>query len=72
MLDARTAAEMRADWNARAREDAGYYVAYGRRGQDDAGFYATASEVVRRLEAELERLKDHQQRDQPKKKKKGK
>jgi SAM-dependent methyltransferase len=47
---------MREDWNARAREDAGYYVAFGRRGQDDAGFFATASDVVRRLEAELRRI----------------
>jgi len=46
---------MRQDWNARAREDAGYYVAFGRRGQDDEAFFATASEVVRRLEAELRR-----------------
>jgi SAM-dependent methyltransferase len=46
-------AQMRADWNARAREDPGYYVAFGRRGQDDAAFFATAADVVRRLETEL-------------------
>jgi SAM-dependent methyltransferase len=49
-------ARMRADWNARAREDAGYYVAFGRRDQDDAGFFATAADVVRRLESELRRF----------------
>jgi SAM-dependent methyltransferase len=47
---------MRDDWNARAREDAGYYVAFGRRDQDDAGFFATAADVVRRLESELRRF----------------
>src|SRR5215831_11764368 len=56
MSDPRIVAQMRDDWNARAREDAGYYVAFGRRGQDDSGFFATASEVVRRLEAELGRI----------------
>jgi SAM-dependent methyltransferase len=49
-------ARMRDDWNARAREDAGYYVAFGRRDQDDAGFFATAADVVRRLESELRRF----------------
>src|SRR5499427_10523668 len=47
---------MREDWNARAREDAGYYVAFGRRDQDDAGFFATAAKVVEILEAELRRI----------------
>jgi SAM-dependent methyltransferase len=47
---------MRDDWNARAREDAGYYVAFGRRDQDDAGFFATATEVVNSLESELRRV----------------
>ena len=47
---------MREDWNARAREDAGYYVAFGRRDQDDAGFFATATEVINGLEAELRRV----------------
>src|SRR5579864_2936767 len=47
---------MREDWNNRAREDAGYYVAFGRREQEDADFYATASEVVNRLEHELKRV----------------
>ncbi len=39
-------ARMRDDWNARAREDAGYYVAFGRRDQDEAGFFATATDVI--------------------------
>ena len=47
---------MREDWNARAREDAGYYVAFGRRDQDEAGFFATATEVINSLEAELRRV----------------
>jgi SAM-dependent methyltransferase len=47
---------MREDWNARAREDAGYYVAFGRRDQDEAGFFATATEVINGLEAELKRV----------------
>ncbi|HVO99502.1 MAG TPA: class I SAM-dependent methyltransferase [Bryobacteraceae bacterium] len=50
------AARMREDWNARAREDAGYYVAFGRRDQDDAEFYATATEMVSSLETELRRV----------------
>jgi ubiquinone/menaquinone biosynthesis C-methylase UbiE len=49
-------ARMRDDWNARAREDAGYYVAFGRRDQDDAEFYATATEMVTSFESELRRV----------------
>jgi SAM-dependent methyltransferase len=47
---------MRSDWNRRAREDANYFVAFGRREQDDAEFFATAADVVRSLERELKRL----------------
>jgi SAM-dependent methyltransferase len=47
---------MRADWNKRAREDANYYVAFGRRDQDDNEFLSTAADVVRDLEGELKRL----------------
>lgn len=47
---------MRDDWNGRAREDAGYYVAFGRRNQSDEEFFATASDVVRAVEFELRRL----------------
>lgn len=48
--------QMRADWNQRAREDAYYYVAFGRKGQDDEEFFATAADVVRNLEAEMKHL----------------
>jgi len=48
---------MRDDWNSRAREDAGYYVAFGRRNQDDAEFFATATDVINDLEGELRRVK---------------
>lgn len=47
---------MRAEWNERAREDAHYYVAFGRRDQDDAEFFDTAADVVRDLEGELRRF----------------
>lgn len=47
---------MRAEWNERAREDANYYVAFGRREQDDEEFLSTARDVVRDLEGELKRL----------------
>lgn len=47
---------MRQDWDRRAREDAHYYVAFGRHNQDDAEFFATAYEVVYGLEYELKRF----------------
>jgi len=47
---------MRAEWNERAREDAHYFVAFGRRDQDDEEFFATATDLVRELESELKRL----------------
>src|SRR5579871_4780334 len=47
---------MREDWNARAREDAAYYVAFGRRDQDDAEFFSTATDVINGLEFELRRV----------------
>src|SRR5450631_2408838 len=56
MADSEVSARMREDWNSRAREDAGYYVAFGRRDQDDAGFFATATEVINSLEWELRRV----------------
>ena len=56
MAESEITARMRDDWNARAREDAGYYVAVGRRDQDDAGFFATATEVINGLEWELRRV----------------
>jgi len=56
MRDPNLSGRMRDDWNRRAREDANYYVAFGRRGQPDDEFFATAAGVVRTLEAELPRL----------------
>src|SRR6266851_3835802 len=56
MADAEVLEQMRAGWNARAREDARYYAAFGRRGQQDEEFFASAADVVRSLEEELKRL----------------
>src|SRR6476646_10124230 len=56
MPDPEVLQQMRADWNQRAREDARYYVACGRRGQQDEEFFASAGDVVRLLEDELKRL----------------
>jgi SAM-dependent methyltransferase len=56
-MDSETLAQMRADWNARASEDANYYVAFGRREQDNDEFFATAADVLRDLEAQLPRLR---------------
>lgn len=56
MADPNVLEQMRAEWNDRAREDANYYVAFGRRQQDDDEFFATAAGLVRELEAELRRL----------------
>jgi ubiquinone/menaquinone biosynthesis C-methylase UbiE len=47
---------MRHDWNERAREDAHFYVAFGRREQDNNEFFETAREVVTGLEWELRRF----------------
>jgi SAM-dependent methyltransferase len=47
---------MREDWNRRAREDANFYVAFGRQNQDEAEFLASAAEVAGILEKELVRL----------------
>ena len=60
MADSNVVDRMRQDWNARAREDAHYYVAFGRRAegseQVDAEFFATAVDVVRGLRGEIKRL----------------
>jgi SAM-dependent methyltransferase len=55
-MNPETLAQMRADWNARASEDANYYVAFGRREQDNDEFFATATDVLRDLEGQLPRL----------------
>lgn len=47
---------MREDWNARAGEDAYYYVAFGRREQDDDEFDETGREIVDGLKWELKRV----------------
>ncbi len=47
---------MREDWNARAGEDAYYYVAFGRREQDDDEFDETGREIVDGLKWELKRI----------------
>src|SRR5580693_6227353 len=57
MDDPQTLARMRADWNARAGEDANYYVAFGRREQDEEEFFSTGADVVRDLESQLPRLR---------------
>jgi ubiquinone/menaquinone biosynthesis C-methylase UbiE len=48
--------EMRSDWDERARDDANYYVAFGRRNQSEEEFFASASDQVRLFETELKRL----------------
>lgn len=60
MDDSEVSGRMRDDWNSRAREDAGYYVAFGRRQQNDADFLATATEVINGLESELRRVPPQQ------------
>jgi SAM-dependent methyltransferase len=57
MDDSETLARMRADWNARADEDANYYVAFGRREQEEEEFFSTGADVVRDLESQLPRLR---------------
>lgn len=47
---------MAADWNSRAREDAQYYVAFGRRGQSPEEFFASAADVLRTLRDDYHRL----------------
>ncbi len=47
---------MRSDWDRRAREDARYYAAFGRREQEEAEFQRSAADVVRNLDRELRRL----------------
>ena len=47
---------MRSDWDRRAREDARYYAAFGRREQEEAEFQRSAGDVVRNLDRELRRL----------------
>jgi len=48
--------QMREDWNRRAREDASYYVAFGRRAQTEEEFFVTGVELAQGLARELKRL----------------
>ncbi len=57
MDDPQLLSRMRSDWNARAGEDAYYYVAFGRRRQDNEEFFSTAADVLRLLTSELKRLR---------------
>ena len=47
---------MREDWDRRAREDAQYYVAFGRRKQSREEFFASAAGVLRTLKDEFRRF----------------
>jgi len=47
---------MREDWDRRAREDALYYVAFGRRRQTAEEFFATAADVLRAIRSEFGRF----------------
>ncbi len=55
-LNGEVSSRMREDWNARAKEDAHYYVAFGRKDQTEDEFLETASEVVAGIEWEAKRL----------------
>ncbi len=47
---------MREDWDRRAREDASYYVAFGRRRQSREEFLSSAHDVLRSLREEYRRF----------------
>jgi SAM-dependent methyltransferase len=47
---------MREDWDRRAREDASYYVAFGRRRQSREEFLSSAGDVLRSLREEYRRF----------------
>ncbi|MEX2302904.1 MAG: class I SAM-dependent methyltransferase [Bryobacterales bacterium] len=47
---------MREDWDRRAREDASYYVAFGRRRQTREEFLSSAGDVLRSLREEYRRF----------------
>jgi len=56
MSDPSIESRMREDWDRRARQDACYYVAFGRRQQTAEEFFATAAEVLHALRVELRRF----------------
>src|SRR5262249_17735704 len=47
---------MRQEWDGRARKDAHFYVAFGRRSQTEEDFLASAMEVMPALQQEFVRL----------------
>src|SRR3954464_15706227 len=55
-MDTSVRHRMREDWNARAVEDAYFYVAFGRRHQQDGEFFETAAEVLGWIQGEMRRL----------------
>lgn len=48
--------QMRDDWEGRAREDASYFVAFGRRNQESDEFFASAAEALTAIRSEFYRL----------------
>lgn len=62
MIERSVTEQMRRDWNDRAREDAHFYVAFGRRDQDPEEFFETAAEIVKGFEHELRRMPQHTNR----------
>ena len=56
MPDPEVDRQMRQDWDRRAREDACYYVAFGRRRQSAEEFFATAADVLHAIRVELPRF----------------
>jgi SAM-dependent methyltransferase len=46
---------MRDEWNEHAREDANYFVAFGRRSQTEEEFFASGADQIRFFETELKR-----------------
>ena len=56
MPEPRVEQRMREDWDRRAREDACYYVAFGRRQQPAEEFFATAADVLRAIRSEFQRF----------------
>ena len=51
MPELETLERMREDWNRRAREDAHYYVAFGRHNQDDDEFRNVGAKKLQRIGA---------------------
>lgn len=56
LMDDAVCERMREDWNERARSDAKYYVAFGRRNQDDAEFFASGCDLALGLTRQFLRL----------------